>query len=215
MAKFKHLRTLVVTLMLSTFLLALVSGCAVAPYRPIDVKSLSGSGHIVFIPIGSISNSKLRELADYFQHKYAIKIETKSNMQIPANAYDPNRKQLIAEEIATSLIDTYRKPNNESSTILIGITSRDMYIRGMDWRYAFGYRDTNRNVAVLSNARMNDAFFGGPKTSKASQRSRLRKMTSKYIGLLYYRLPQSSDSRSVMYNSIMGPDDLDNMGEDF
>lgn len=215
MVKFKHLRILVVTLSLVAFLLALVSGCVVAPYKSIDLKLLHGSGQIVLIPLGNITKSELQDLADYFQKKYEIKSEIKPNMQIPAYAYDPSRKQLIAEEIMRSLIDKYRKPNNGSSTILIGITNRDMYIREMDWRYAFGYRDTNLNVAVLSNARMNDAFFGGPNTSKALQQSRLRKMTSKYIGLLYYRLPQSSDPRSVMYNNIMSPYDLDNMREDF
>ena len=40
-------------------------------------------------------------------------------------------------------------------------------------------------------------------------------MVTKYIGVMYYGLTESSDPRSVLYGNILGVSDLDNMGEDF
>jgi hypothetical protein len=45
--------------------------------------------------------------------------------------------------------------------------------------------------------------------------TRLRKMLSKNIGIMYYKLPQKSDRRSVMFGPILGIHDLDSMGADF
>jgi hypothetical protein len=43
--------------------------------------------------------------------------------------------------------------------------------------------------------------------------ARTRKLVSKYIGLLHYGLPASADPSSPMYDSILGPADLDRMKE--
>jgi hypothetical protein len=40
-------------------------------------------------------------------------------------------------------------------------------------------------------------------------------MVSKNVGILYYKLPQKSDRKSVMFGPILGIDDLDSIGEDF
>jgi hypothetical protein len=66
--------------------------------------------------------------------------------------------------------------------------------------------------AVVSNARMN---LGGPMISEERVKSRLRKMVTKNIGILYYRLPQSNDLRSVLYKNVGGISELDYMGEEF
>ncbi len=45
--------------------------------------------------------------------------------------------------------------------------------------------------------------------------TRLRKMVTRDIGLLYFGLPLSTEPRSVLYNNILSVDDLDGMGQDF
>jgi hypothetical protein len=45
--------------------------------------------------------------------------------------------------------------------------------------------------------------------------TRLRKIVTKDIGILYFGLPQSTDPKSVLYNGIMGIEELDNVGEEF
>jgi hypothetical protein len=46
-------------------------------------------------------------------------------------------------------------------------------------------------------------------------RTRLRKTTTKNIGILYYRKTQNDNPRSVLYSQVGGIEELDNMGEDF
>jgi hypothetical protein len=70
---------------------------------------------------------------------------------------------------------------------------------------------TEGHLAVLSTARM------GPEPGPFGHQletARLRKMVTKYIGVMYFGLPQSSDPRSVLYGNILGVPDLDAMGED-
>jgi hypothetical protein len=43
----------------------------------------------------------------------------------------------------------------------------------------------------------------------------LRKMMTRYIGFSYFGLAQSQDPSSVLYDNILGPFDLDVMGEDY
>jgi hypothetical protein len=57
--------------------------------------------------------------------------------------------------------------------------------------------------------------LGGPMISEEKAKARLRKMVTKNIGILYYRLPQSNDPRSVLYKNVGGVSELDNMGEEF
>jgi hypothetical protein len=45
--------------------------------------------------------------------------------------------------------------------------------------------------------------------------ARLRKMATRYIGILYFGLPLSFDRDSVLYQDILGVTDLDAMGEDY
>ena len=45
--------------------------------------------------------------------------------------------------------------------------------------------------------------------------TRLRKIVTKDIGILYYGLPHSDNPHSVLYNQIMGIEELDAVGEDF
>jgi len=70
--------------------------------------------------------------------------------------------------------------------------------------------------AVVSSARMDPGHLAdGTLVDSALFHRRLIKMISREIGFLYYRLPFSPDSQSVLRESIMGVDELDEMGEEF
>jgi hypothetical protein len=45
--------------------------------------------------------------------------------------------------------------------------------------------------------------------------SRLRKIVTKDIGILYYGMAQNQDPHSVLYSEIVGIEELDEAGEDF
>ena len=69
-------------------------------------------------------------------------------------------------------------------------------------------------MAVVSTARMN-LFYPGESMPIASVSSRLRKMVTKDIGIMYYHREASSNPRSVLYNGILGIEELDQVSEDF
>jgi len=86
-----------------------------------------------------------------------------------------------------------------------------MYIAQYDWQFTFSWRQ-ERKYAVVSDARMR---LGAKVVPAEKVASRLRKMVTKNIGVLYFHLPQSNDPRSVLYKSVGGISELDYMGEEF
>jgi predicted Zn-dependent protease len=124
------------------------------------------------------------------------------------------RRQLVAEKLIASVRHALPKLANDPNAFLIGFTTTDMYPVGENWRFAFGWRVTELRAAVVSTARM-DLHYPGEPLEDARPEIRLRKMVTKDIGILYYGLAQSSNSRSVLYNSILGIEELDAVGEQF
>ena len=73
---------------------------------------------------------------------------------------------------------------------------------------------TAERAAVVSTARLSLRYPGGPDDADIST-TRMRKIVTKDIGILYFGLPQSSNPKSVLYNHIMGIEELDEVGDDF
>lgn len=113
--------------------------------------------------------------------------------------------QYVAEEITRILGQAVVAFEPDST--LIALTEEDIYIRGYSWKYVLGYRSGRR--AVVSSARMAER----PDDHERLE-VRLRKMVTKYIGTLHYRLPVSSHCRSPQFDQIGGPEDLDSMDAD-
>jgi predicted Zn-dependent protease len=89
----------------------------------------------------------------------------------------------------------------DPNAVMIGLTSQDMYIAAKEWRFAFGWRDTDTPTAVVSTARMDLHYSDEPFWGSSAQ-IRLRKMVTKDIGILYYGLSQSDNPESVLYNAV-------------
>jgi predicted Zn-dependent protease len=133
-------------------------------------------------------------------------------MSVPPSAYDAEREQLKASVLLASLASNY--PPRVPRTVVIGLTDRDMYTPGSSWDYVFSSRDGDR-VGVVSTARMDYGCLGIVRAGSQQQRARLRKMVGKDLGVLYFRLDQSSNPRSMMYRDIGGVQELDRMTEEF
>jgi predicted Zn-dependent protease len=73
-----------------------------------------------------------------------------------------------------------------------------------EWNFVFSYRWDDGGYAVVSTARMTN--------SDEVTLSRLRKMVTKSVGVMYYGLSVSDDPASVLYTPL-SVDDLDRMGE--
>ena len=183
------------------------------PYTPLDARELHGEGRIRFVPLDAFPTSTLHALADYYKKKYGLGIELASPMLLPATAIDSSRGQLISDAVIETLQANYPQPPTERLTV-IGLVETDMYIPGVNWRYAISYRKADR-YAVVSTARLDRGCLGIVPVSHERVTSRLRKMVTKNVGILYFRLPLSDDPRSVLYGKIGGSQEFDRMSEDF
>lgn len=208
-----------------------LQSCEGSPQRPPlpDVK-----GRVYFAPLGEFPAAILHELATHYRDKFGLTIEILPRMEIDESAVNHDRNQLIAERLVVLMRRHHSGPAMDPDAVIIGMMREDMYIRGFDWRFAFGYRETR--IGVISTARMDPVEYprreplplvlikallehmGIPFDDDADQEillARLRKMTTRYIGLMHFRLPQSPSRKSVLYESILGVDDLDSIGEDY
>ena len=192
--------------------LFLISGCAGrGAYVPIDKQKLRGSGKIYFVPLGDFSPAKVEGLVAYYRDEYGISVGTLPAVPLNPSVVNSERQQLVAEAVIELIKAANPDLVEDPGAILIGLTGEDMYISQYSWRFTFSWRQEGR-YAVVSDARMSIRSRG---VSAETVLIRLRKMVTKNIGILYYRLPQSDDPRSVLYKNVGGIEELDYMGEEF
>jgi hypothetical protein len=161
---------------------------------------LKGSGKVYFIPLGDFPSSTTEDLIAHYKNKYGLHVETLPNLPLKFSVVDTARQQLIAEALITLMKSAYPDLTNNPEAIMIGLTTEDMSIAQYSWQFTFSWRQEGK-YAVVSNGRMS---LGAPLISEEQVTARLRKMVTKNIGILYYRLPQSNDPRSVLYKNVGG-----------
>ncbi len=137
-------------------------------------------------------------------------IEILSPVQLDASVMNADRRQAVAEALIALMRRGHPQTASDLQAIMIGFTEEDMYIQRYNWRFAFTFRQENR-FAVVSTGRMSLGAVGNSELAEI----RLRKMATKNIGLLYFRLPPSDNPRSVLYRNVGGIRELDYMGEEF
>jgi predicted Zn-dependent protease len=183
------------------------------PYTPMDMRGVRGEGRIRLVSFDRFPTSTVQSLASFYKKKYDLNVEVASPLHIPAAAVDSGRRQLISDVVIDVLQAHHPQLPTEPLTV-IGLVEADMYIPEYDWKYAISYRKTGR-YAVVSTARLYRGCLGIVPVSNERMTSRLRKMVTKNIGILYFHLPLSDDPRSVLYRNIGGPQEFDRMSEDF
>jgi hypothetical protein len=100
---------------------------------------------------------------------------------------------LIVEEAVDVMKQANPDLSNDPQAILIGLTSQNMYIAQYGWNPSFSWRQEGKYAGV-SSGRMD---LGKQPVSDDQIRTRMRKMVTKNIGVLYYHLKQSDDPRSA------------------
>ena len=170
---------------------------------------------VYFVPIGDLTLIDVNYLVHYYQIRYGLAVTPLPPIALDDNTYNPNRRQNEAARLIQSMGAAYPDLANDGRSILIGITEADIYAARENWTYAFGLRGGDR-FAVVSSARMDLHRFevGGVPNPNLLHRN-LAKMLSREIGFMYYRLPFSSDPRSVVGPTLDSTEDLDQRGEDF
>lgn len=168
---------------------------------------------IYFLSLGDVSPQVIKHLTEHYKTRFGVSIKTLPAIQLDQTLVSTDRKQIAAEVLIVLMREKYPSVVNDPNTIVIGVTPADIYIRKYDWDFAFNLRQENR-LAVVSMARMDPVNFGQP-ANEVLLNTRLRKMVTKNIGVLYFRKSLNSNPRSVLYKSVGGLEELDAMGEDF
>lgn len=201
-------------------LLALLVGC-VGVKSSLPTKITEGSltpsvdgSRIYFVPMGDFPAGQLDSMVQFYRQRYGLDISVLRSVPIDDSARDGARQQVIAEKLLTSLKTANPGYANDRKAILIGFTSEDIYPASQNWQFCFGWRDGSAHTAVVSTAQLNLRRDSAPFAADISV-TRLRKVVTKDIGILYYGLPQNGDPKSVMYEFVVGIDDLDQVGEEF
>ncbi len=163
-----------------------------------------GKERLYFIPVGNLATSTLNNLLNYYQRKSRLRVTCTPPISLDRLAVDHHRRQVIAEEAIELMKRKHPQLAADPNAILIGVTEEDMYIRKKQSKFAFSYR-TDGHFAVVSSAHM------GQEGAEDLLDSRLRKMVMKDIGLLFYRLPESDNPKSVLYYKISDVEDFDRM----
>jgi predicted Zn-dependent protease len=166
---------------------------------------------VYLVPIGRFESVSVTKLAGELERRHEVPMRTLRAIPLRRSTVDDDRDQLVSERLIELLRRQY--PVHHPSAVVIGLTQFDMYIRQVSWNYAFSFR-AEPSYAVVSSARMDPVNYGDSPDQELLQ-ARLRKMVAKNIGVLYLDLPLSSNPRSLLYDRILSPDDLDRMTEEF
>jgi YD repeat-containing protein len=145
----------------------------------------------------------------YYRDKLQLDVKVLPPIVLTVAA-DPSRRQYAGEDLIRAMKASSPALAGNPRAVVIGIIEEDIYIRKLDWDYAFNYREGN--FAIIGTARLQPLLSG---RSSELLAMRTRKLITKNIGLLAYRLPLSSDPTSVLYGSIQSVKDLDLVREEF
>jgi predicted Zn-dependent protease len=192
--------------------LAIALGLAVAHGIGVAAQEPRPKG-VVVVPMGTVQADLIDTVSRRVGERWSIPIEVRPRVALDPSLIDARRRQVIAERSLAWL--EARFAPEASDRIVIGVVGEDLYIAGRSWRYAFSLRKRRSpapGLAIMSIARMSEAFYGHPE-DRTVLASRFGKMLTKNVGVLYFGLPLSEDPRSVMFDDVMGPDDLDRMGD--
>ena len=176
----------------------------------VTADQLEAHGKLYFIGMGRQA-FPVESLAAYYRDKFKINVNILPAMPIALAAYDPSRKQYIAEEMILQMKLAHPSIVRATDAVVIILTDEDVYPKSLGWKFTPSFRMDGR-FAVISSRR-NDPIYQqtGAAIKPQTQLAGMKRSLTKYIAMLYFHLPVSSDPTSVMFQPLdttAGGDDL-------
>jgi predicted Zn-dependent protease len=176
--------------------------------------SAGAAGKIVYlVPFGDFPRDALAKLGAHLEQRFQVEVHNLPRVSLTKQMIDYARRQVPAQEFFDVLEPKRLQLLRDSSGIIIGLTTYDMYIRGIDWEFAFAAREPPA-LAVVSTWRMDETNYG-KRADETLLSARLRKMVSKTVATLLLGMKESEDPDSGLYGGIRSLADLDRMAERF
>jgi YD repeat-containing protein len=166
---------------------------------------------VYLVPIGL--QESLDWASPYYKSKLDIDVRVLPATALDNSLLDSTRHQLDSEKcIYEFLLPKYPDLARDPSAIIIAVTSTDIYIPSLGWSYAENLRREGR-FAVISSARLHPL----PVLDKLNPEwlaSRLQKLLTKNIAMLYFGLPMSEDYTSLLSGGVLSGREIDRMAGD-
>ncbi len=176
---------------------------------PATPEQLHGTGRLYIVPLGESAREEVTSLATTLRDKFSAPAQVLPTLQLPAQAYDPKRRQWIAEMLPEAMAAQFPEIAADPESKIVGIIDGDIYLRGPRWRFAYNYRFASK-YAVIPTARLDPAFYGH-RPSPAIRRERLEKIVAKNVGILYFGFQTTVDNLQSVMLFAEDPHDMDNM----
>jgi len=185
-----------------------------AELEAISRSSCDGTGRrVCLVPLGQVRPDLVQHLVEHFREEYGLTVIVSTPSAVPSDMVDPLREQVDAATLMRHMNRLFPDAYADLNATLIGITPVDLYDQSSHFRYVFGVKRTSADPkGIISTFRMDPKSYGEPVDDELLF-TRARKMFSRYVGLLYYGLATNSEPGSLLYDSILGLSDLDNMTE--
>ncbi|WP_394835563.1 hypothetical protein LVJ94_01370 [Pendulispora rubella] len=168
---------------------------------------------IYFIPMGHQAGFDIQDLANRYAASYHRPFLVLRHREMPRGTYGEARGQWDGEKVLASLVPEVGTIAPKGATLIV-LTSDDLYLGSVDWRFAFGTRGPP-NMAIVSSARMRLELPGIVDADQidAIADYRFRKMITRNLGFVYCNLQNTFRPKSILYFRNMGQPDLDEMDE--
>jgi len=168
------------------------------------------SKRVYLVPIGLAEGESLQWTPAYYKSKLGIDVRLLPAISLDPKLYDSARNQLNADKCVDFLAEKYPEISHDPASILIGVTSSDMYVPGFEWSYAENIRREGR-YAIVSSARLHPPSLLG-KWNPEWLTSRVQKVLTKNLVMLFFDLPMSSDYTSLLSGGVLSGAEIDQMG---
>ena len=179
------------------------------PVRQLKLPSVPAKD-VYLVPIGLDQGESVQWATDYYKSKLGIYVKLLPPVALDPKLIDPARHQLNPNKCVDWLAAKYPEIARDPSSIFVGVTSTDMYFPGFNWRYAENVRIEGR-YAVISTARLHPPSLLGTLNPEWLN-ARLQKLLTKNLVMLYFDLPMSSDSTSLLSGGVFSGGEVDQMG---
>jgi hypothetical protein len=194
--------------------------CGMKPIRGLNESTPvpARHGRVYLAALDKASIPRVLDLVPYYQQHLNLSVEALvddpflEDEELAADAKDDCCDRLVSEAVMSLMAGRNARIMENPDAVLIGLT--DQSVRRGDYSSeAFSVRDHDRFAIVSS-----DWMYAGMYRAQPDEEllgMRIKKITKKNIGMLYYGLPESGYRDSVLCGPITDVEDLDLIGENF
>src|SRR5262245_14532463 len=165
---------------------------------------------VFIVPLGEVQGLGLDELPEFYRAWYGFSVKVVEPIPLEPKTLNLARKQRIVEELVQLMRQRLPHLAKDKSAFLIGVTAEDMYFRDLNWPFTYTAYKPGERTGVVSSSRFIPYPLVG---NEALLRARIRKMISRTIGFVVFKLPPSDDPSSVMHDDLYGSASADLMSD--